>query len=114
MSRELINSSQGGILIVQSGNLNIGTIAVQLWRYSAFLLIFLAGLLAIPTAVFSLEIIAAVFKKLDVREIIDKPPVRPRVAVLIPAHNEILGLRRTIADVRAQLRRDDTAPCCCR
>ena len=68
-----------------------------------FSLSLLAGLLAVPAVVFSAEIIASVFSSSEKRAPDDRTPEHPFVAVLIPAHNESSGLRRTIADVRAQL-----------
>src|ERR1700721_4326273 len=69
------------------------------WLFAGF-----AALLALPTAVFCLEIVAA--------NVLPKRPImtggqRPRVAVLIPAHNEAAGLRPTVEDVKAQLRDSD-------
>jgi cellulose synthase/poly-beta-1,6-N-acetylglucosamine synthase-like glycosyltransferase len=64
----------------------------------------IAAFLALPTAVFFLEIVAA--------SVLPKHPImtggqRPRVAVLIPAHNEAAWLRPTVEDVKAQLRDSD-------
>ena len=66
-------------------------------------LVFVAGTLAIPVAVFSLEIIAAVV--LPQRRMAFHPDhgVHPRVAVLVPAHNESAGLLPTLADIQGQL-----------
>jgi cellulose synthase/poly-beta-1,6-N-acetylglucosamine synthase-like glycosyltransferase len=69
------------------------------WLFAGF-----AALLALPTAIFFLEIVAA--------SVLPKRPImtggqRPRVAVLIPAHNEAAGLRPTLEDVKAQLRDSD-------
>jgi cellulose synthase/poly-beta-1,6-N-acetylglucosamine synthase-like glycosyltransferase len=63
-----------------------------------------AALLALPTAVFFLEIVAA--SMLPKRRIVAGGQ-RPRIAVLIPAHNEATGLRPTLEDVKAQLRDSD-------
>ena len=70
--------------------------------FVAFLLVFIASLLAIPVAVFCLEIIAAIVlpqRKLTMR----MQGVRPRLAVLVPAHNESSGLLPTLADIQGQL-----------
>lgn len=67
----------------------------------------LAILLAIPVGVFFIEIIAAiVLPDRDCsRALMQKR--RPRVAVLIPAHNESTGLLATVADLKAQLSAGD-------
>jgi cellulose synthase/poly-beta-1,6-N-acetylglucosamine synthase-like glycosyltransferase len=67
------------------------------------LLVFLAGLLAIPVIVFFLEIVAAV--ALPQRQPVVSPSygVRRRVAVLVPAHNESAGTVSTLADIQRQL-----------
>jgi cellulose synthase/poly-beta-1,6-N-acetylglucosamine synthase-like glycosyltransferase len=63
----------------------------------------IAVLLAIPVAVFCLEIVAAIALPYK------QPRVRPnygprrRVAVLVPAHNESTGLLPTLADIHGQL-----------
>jgi cellulose synthase/poly-beta-1,6-N-acetylglucosamine synthase-like glycosyltransferase len=69
----------------------------------SYLLTIVAGLIAIPVAVFFLEIIAAI--ALPQRECAARPSAsfRRRVAVLLPAHNESTGLLPTLADVRTQL-----------
>ena len=69
-------------------------------------LVALTGLLAIPVAVLLVEVLAAV--ALPRRRLRLCPNgTRPRIAVLIPAHNESVGLLPTIQDVRAQLRPHD-------
>lgn len=73
----------------------------------SYLLLFLASVLAIPAAVFCCEIIAAI---ISLRRGIPTPPrneFRPRIAVLVPAHNESKGLLPTLADVQQQLRPGD-------
>ena len=62
----------------------------------------LATLLAILVAVFSLEIIAGILLPRRVPAPGDRKP-RPRIAVLIPAHNESAGIRATLDDIRAQI-----------
>jgi cellulose synthase/poly-beta-1,6-N-acetylglucosamine synthase-like glycosyltransferase len=73
----------------------------------SFVLTVLAGLLAVPVAVFVAEVLAAIV--LPKRKSVDTlpAPIRPRLAVLIPAHNESTGLIPTIEDVRSQLRTGD-------
>src|SRR5262245_15751555 len=66
----------------------------------------MASLLAILVAMFLLEIIAGILlpsRKRTVRS----HSMRPRVAVLVPAHNERAGIDATIHDVTAQLRPGD-------
>src|SRR5262245_21547005 len=68
----------------------------------------LATLLAILVAVFSLEIIAGILLPRRVATVApgDRKP-RPRIAVLIPAHNESVGIRATLDDIRAQIGSSD-------
>ena len=70
------------------------------------LLVLLAGLLAVPVAVFFVEIVAARTVRTpqaDAR-IIEKGL---RLAVLVPAHNESEGLKATLEDIMAQVRDGD-------
>ena len=69
----------------------------------SYLLIALASLLAIPAAILLLEITGALFRRQRRTAPTPKQANRPRVAVLIPAHNEGAGLRPTVEYVRAQL-----------
>ena len=66
-----------------------------------------AGLLAIPVAIFFIEVVAALV--LPHRDPTPRKSTksRRRVAVLVPAHNESGGLLPTIADVQSQLRPGD-------
>lgn len=59
--------------------------------------------LAVPVAVFTFEIAAAC---LPARRGIGAAP-RPALAVLVPAHNEALGIAATLRTLRAQLRPGD-------
>jgi cellulose synthase/poly-beta-1,6-N-acetylglucosamine synthase-like glycosyltransferase len=71
------------------------------------LLIILDTLIAIPVMIFLLEVVAAVFcpaRDAGAHLIPDFPP---RVGVLIPAHDESVGLLSTLEDVKAQLRSGD-------
>ena len=73
---------------------------VRLW-----LLVILAGLLAIPTTVLCLEIVAGL-----VRRQVPTSPGRGagrRIAVLVPAHNESVAIAATLEDIKAQLRPGD-------
>jgi cellulose synthase/poly-beta-1,6-N-acetylglucosamine synthase-like glycosyltransferase len=71
------------------------------------LLIALASLLAIPALTLLFEI-AGALRELSLKRLPQtQGRNRPSVAVLIPAHNEGMGLRATVADVRAQLKRSD-------
>jgi glycosyltransferase involved in cell wall biosynthesis len=71
------------------------------------LLIVAAGVLvAIPSTMFFLEVVAAIM--LPQRAILSPGNrQRPRVAVLVPAHNESSGIVPTLADIRAQIGADD-------
>src|ERR1039458_5973497 len=73
----------------------------------SFLLATLACLLGIPVALLLFEVVAAIVlpaRKYSQRSI--QGP-RPRVAVIIPAHNESVGLLPTVEDVKKQLRVGD-------
>jgi cellulose synthase/poly-beta-1,6-N-acetylglucosamine synthase-like glycosyltransferase len=67
------------------------------------LLVVVAGFLAIPVVVLCLEIVAAIL--LPQRQLIAHSGcgIRRRVAVLVPAHNESVGLLPTIRDIQSQL-----------
>jgi len=74
----------------------------------SLLLPIMAALSAVPVCVFCLEIVAAAFIPRWRRMAL--PPretLRPRIAVLVPAHNERLGLVNTLKDIMAQLRFGD-------
>ena len=71
----------------------------------SFLLTGFAALLAVPTAMFFLEILAATF--LPRRTRVAGEPRSRRIAVLIPAHNEGAGLQPTLEDVKSQLGEKD-------
>jgi glycosyltransferase involved in cell wall biosynthesis len=70
-----------------------------------YFLVLLAGVVAAPVAVFALEGVAAISLKLENQPF--HATGRPRVAVLVPAHNESAGIMPTIADIRAQLNHGD-------
>jgi cellulose synthase/poly-beta-1,6-N-acetylglucosamine synthase-like glycosyltransferase len=74
----------------------------------SLLLAGLAAVFAIPVAIFLTEVVAAF--SLARRELVTRPSqaVREtRVAVLVPAHNESVGLLPTLADIKPQLRAGD-------
>ena len=62
-----------------------------------------AGLLAIPVAILCLEIIAAAVASGRQVRMPQGQSVRPRIAVLVPAHNESTGVLPALADIRQQL-----------
>ncbi len=68
-----------------------------------------AALTAVPVTFFLIETIAAV--ALSGRRVVlpNSTPnnLRPRIAVLVPAHDESAGLRPTLADVKQKLRSGD-------
>ena len=72
---------------------------LKMMTFVSYLLTAFAALLAVPTAVFVFEVLAASF--LSKRELIfdGEPDHRGRVAVLVPAHNESVGLQPTLADL---------------
>ncbi|WP_108514921.1 glycosyltransferase family 2 protein [Bradyrhizobium algeriense] len=63
----------------------------------------MAGLLSVPVAVLLVEVIAALkaprLEPFEVKEL----NIKKRVAVIVPAHNEGLGLVPTLQDIKAQL-----------
>ena len=73
----------------------------------SFLLSSLATLVAIPVAVFCIEVLAAVIRPWQLLSLPAGAESRPRVAVLVPAHNESKGLLGTLNDIQAQLRSAD-------
>ena len=75
--------------------------------FVSVLLAIVAGIIAVPVAVLFIEVVSAVL--LPQRKISSSPinNLRPRIAVLVPAHNESTGLRPTLADIKAQLHADD-------
>jgi cellulose synthase/poly-beta-1,6-N-acetylglucosamine synthase-like glycosyltransferase len=60
-----------------------------------------AILVSIPTAVIFLEIVAAAV--LPARERLERSSRRPRIAALVPAHNEGRSLLPTLTDIKADL-----------
>jgi cellulose synthase/poly-beta-1,6-N-acetylglucosamine synthase-like glycosyltransferase len=75
--------------------------------FISFSLGILALLLAIPAAVFFVEVVAAIALGRQVFATSSDNDVRQRVAVLVPAHNESSGLLSTLTDIKAQMRAGD-------
>ena len=71
------------------------------------LLVVSATLVAIPVIVFFLEILAATILPKRESSILPIHGDRGHTAVLVPAHNEGVGLLPTIRDIKAQLRSGD-------
>ncbi len=69
------------------------------------LLAILAVLVAIPTAVFCIEIAAGLLRRPGPAP--TNNALHPRIAVLVPAHNETATIGPTLADIKTQLRPDD-------
>ena len=73
----------------------------------AFFLTGLAAFLTIPVVIFVIEISAALLLS---RRGLAGPPkeyVRKRIAVIVPAHNESVGILPTLADIKQQLLAND-------
>src|ERR1700723_2611117 len=73
----------------------------------SFLLASGAAIVAIPVTVFCIEVLAAVIRPRQSFSLPVSNGSRPRVAVLIPAHNESKGLLSTLGDTQVQLRSTD-------
>lgn len=72
-----------------------------------YLLLVSAGLLAVPVMVFVVEIIAALaLAKRGLPQQLENAR-QHNVGVLVPAHNESIGLRPTLEDIKAQLQHED-------
>jgi cellulose synthase/poly-beta-1,6-N-acetylglucosamine synthase-like glycosyltransferase len=69
----------------------------------SWLLVIVAGLLATSVTVFFFEIVAATALSRRLRSVWSSHSARPPVAVLVPAHNESLGLLPTLTNIRSQL-----------
>jgi cellulose synthase/poly-beta-1,6-N-acetylglucosamine synthase-like glycosyltransferase len=77
----------------------------QMEVFVSWLLVISAGLLAIPTAILCLEIVAGLVRR-QVPTSLGHDPGR-RIAVLVPAHNESAAIAATLEDIKAQLRAGD-------
>src|ERR1700682_6274810 len=73
----------------------------------SFSLVTLAFFLAFPVAVFFVEVVAAIALPQQDCLVPPNKDCRRRVAVLVPAHNESIGLLPTLADIKAQMRASD-------
>jgi cellulose synthase/poly-beta-1,6-N-acetylglucosamine synthase-like glycosyltransferase len=71
--------------------------------FVSYFLVTFAVLLAIPVAMFLLEIVSAFILPARETALRSKSNIRQRAAVLIPAHNESTGLLSTLEDIKAQL-----------
>ena len=69
---------------------------------SSFLIV-LAWLLAIPIIVLLIETVAAIFLPQRRMDFASGNAGRPRVAVIVPAHNESNGILPTLGDIKKQL-----------
>jgi cellulose synthase/poly-beta-1,6-N-acetylglucosamine synthase-like glycosyltransferase len=67
------------------------------------LLVTMAGVIAVPTTIFFLEIFVATLISQRARGSPSLNMPRPRIGVLVPAHNESHNLLPTIADIKGQL-----------
>jgi cellulose synthase/poly-beta-1,6-N-acetylglucosamine synthase-like glycosyltransferase len=65
-----------------------------------------AALLAIPVTMFIIEIIAALAPA-ALPSVVPRPGSRGCTAVLVPAHDESVGMQPTLADIRSQLKAGD-------
>jgi cellulose synthase/poly-beta-1,6-N-acetylglucosamine synthase-like glycosyltransferase len=63
----------------------------------------IAGFLVIPVIVLCIEIVAAIALSIRPSVVPLRREKRRRVAVLLPAHNESMGLLPTVADIKSQL-----------
>lgn len=66
-------------------------------------------ILAVPIGVFWIECMAALLPDRSVSNLTPSPHSRPRIAVLIPAHNEAAVIAQTIASIQPQLQPTDRA-----
>jgi cellulose synthase/poly-beta-1,6-N-acetylglucosamine synthase-like glycosyltransferase len=73
----------------------------------SFVLVTFAGLSAIPILLFCIEVVAAVVMPQREFKLSGRGGLRPRIAALVPAHNESGALLHTIEDIKKQLRAGD-------
>jgi cellulose synthase/poly-beta-1,6-N-acetylglucosamine synthase-like glycosyltransferase len=71
--------------------------------FVSYILVVLAVLLAIPVAMFLLEIVAALLLPARKAASHSKNNIQQRIVVLVPAHNESTGILPTLVDIKAQL-----------
>jgi cellulose synthase/poly-beta-1,6-N-acetylglucosamine synthase-like glycosyltransferase len=74
--------------------------------FASWILLALVLAMALPVAIFCIEVLAAFFLQ---PHILSRrfEPARPRIGVLVPAHNESAALTPTIENVKSQLRERD-------
>jgi cellulose synthase/poly-beta-1,6-N-acetylglucosamine synthase-like glycosyltransferase len=72
----------------------------------SYILLILSITIGIPTAVLCIEIAAAGIRRHGPHSLVDRER-RPRIAVLVPAHNESTTIVPTLADITAQMLPDD-------
>ena len=73
----------------------------------SLLMLVISSLFAIPVCVFSIEVIAAVTLPQRKPPLPSRNNLRRRIAVLVPAHNESIGLLNSVEDIKAQLHSED-------
>lgn len=73
----------------------------------SLLLCAVASILLVPVLVFALQVLSASLSRRIGHGAAAPGLTRPRVAVLVPAHNEEGGILQTLQTLRAQLRADD-------
>ena len=66
----------------------------------SFALLVLQCIILVPVLVLLAQVLLAI---LPVRAGVPRPPSRPRVAILTPAHNEEAGLPATLSSLLSQL-----------
>jgi len=72
----------------------------------SFVFAVIVAIVTFPAFVFCMEVLAAMTARWP-ETLPPKGSIRPRVAVLVPAHNESIGLRDTVDDIRKQLHSAD-------
>jgi cellulose synthase/poly-beta-1,6-N-acetylglucosamine synthase-like glycosyltransferase len=73
----------------------------------SYVLVVSTVLIAVPVIVFFLEIVAATIRPVQEIFVDARNGNRARIAVIVPAHNESVGILPTLADIKAQLRPTD-------
>src|SRR5262249_49159337 len=72
----------------------------------SFVLAASAGMLAVPIFVFFIEIVASFFWTPEKNKFSGLVP-RKRIAIIVPAHNERIGLRSTLENLKSQVQSND-------
>jgi cellulose synthase/poly-beta-1,6-N-acetylglucosamine synthase-like glycosyltransferase len=73
----------------------------------SLILVTFAGLVAVPVLLFFVEVLAAVLTRRPGFLFSKEDDSRQSIAILVPAHNEGLGLLHTLEDIKTQLRPGD-------